>query len=31
MASRAARELMVEALADKMLARAYDDWVIGKG
>lgn len=30
-ASQAARELMIEAIADKKLSRAYDDWVIGKG
>lgn len=29
--SQAARELMVEAVADKTLSKAYDDWVIGKG
>lgn len=29
--SQAARELMIEAIADKKLSRAYDDWVIGKG
>ena len=28
-ASQAARELMIEAIADKKLSRAYDDWVIG--
>ncbi|HSH28080.1 MAG TPA: hypothetical protein VK972_10015 [Wenzhouxiangella sp.] len=28
-AAQAARELMVEAIADKKLSRAYDDWVIG--
>ncbi|QKK02737.1 MAG: hypothetical protein HND55_08810 [Pseudomonadota bacterium] len=27
--SQAARELMIEAIADKKLSRAYDDWVIG--
>jgi len=27
--SQAARELMIEAVADKKLSRAYDDWVIG--
>jgi len=27
--SQAARELMIEAIADKTLSTAYDDWVIG--
>jgi len=27
--SQAARELMIEAIADTKISRAYDDWVIG--
>lgn len=30
-ASQAARVLMIEAIADTKLSRAYDDWVIAKG
>jgi hypothetical protein len=30
-ASQAARVMMIEAIADKKLSTAYDDWVIGKG
>jgi hypothetical protein len=29
--SQAARELLIEAVADKKLSSAYDDYVIGKG
>ena len=28
--SQAARELMIEAIADKKLSRAWDDWVVGQ-